>query len=107
MNLTNTTGFKLTNGLDLIAKVVGEDEAGFQLEDAFFLQTVKQQDGSINIEYVPITLLGKPTGKTHMGFDLKLPRLSVLFTFELNENIVDRFAQLTSPIDLSMAPSAR
>lgn len=105
MNSQNVFGFKLTNGLDLIAKLAGGDETGFHLEDAFFLQTVQQKDGSINVEYAPITVLAKPSGKNHMGFDFTLPRISVLFKFELNPGIVERYIQYVSPIDLSMAPS--
>lgn len=104
---TKVKGFKLTNGLDLIAKLEGETEKGFILEDAFFLQTVQQQDGSLNVEYTPITMLGKPAGKNHLGFDLTLPILSVLFQFDLNPGIVERYLQYTSPIDLSLAPSTR
>lgn len=102
---SNVQVFKLTNGLDLIAKLGDESEKGFTLTDAFFLQTVQQKDGSINVEYAPITMLGKPTGKSHLGFDFTLPRLSVLFQFELNPGIVSQYMQYTSPIDLSMAPS--
>lgn len=107
MNSQNVMGFKLTNGLDLIGKLESDDEKGFGLVDAFFLQTVQQQDGSINVEYAPITVLAKPSGKTHMGFDFTLPRISVLFKFELNPGIVERYIQYVSPIDLSLAPSVR
>lgn len=107
MNSLNVVGLKLTNGLELVAKVVGEDEKDFHLEDAFFLQTVQQQDGSINVEYAPLTILGEPTGKSHVGFDLKLPKHSVLFPFNLNVGIVERYLKYTSPIDLSMAPSVK
>ena len=100
-------GVKLTNGLELIAKKVGETDVGLVLEDAFFLQTVQQQDGSINVEYVPVTQLGKPSGKKHPGFDFTLPGTSVLFQFDLNEGIVERYLQYTSPLDLSLAPSVR
>jgi hypothetical protein len=107
MNSQNVMGFKLTNGLDLIAKLEESDENGFDLVDAFFLQTVRQQNGDINVEYSPITVLAKPSGKSHMGFDFTLPRNSVLFKYELNPGIVDSYMQYVSPIDLSMAPSVR
>lgn len=107
MNSQNVTGFKLTNGLDLIAKLEGEDEKGYHLVDAFFLQTAAQPDGSVNIEYAPVTVLAKPSGKSHMGFDFTLPSISVLFKFELNPGIVERYIQYTSVLDLSMAPSVR
>lgn len=107
MNSQTVMGFKLTNGLDLIAKLESDDDKGYKLVDAFFLQTVQQQDGSINVEYAPITVLAKPSGKNHMGFDFTLPRTSVLFSFELNPGIVERYIQYVSPIDLSLAPSVR
>lgn len=100
-------GFKLNNGLELIGKLAGETDKSYRIEDAFFLQTVKLQDGSFNIEYVPLTILGKPTGKTHLAFDIDLPLSSVLFPYEINPGIADRYAQLLSPIDLSMAPSVK
>ena len=107
MNSLNVVGLKLTNGLELIAKQTGEDDKTYHLEDAFFLQTVQQQDGSINVEYAPLTILGAPSGKSHVGFDVKLPLHSVLFAFELNPGIVERYLKYTSPIDLSMAPSVK
>lgn len=98
-------GFKLTNGLEVVAKLGSEDEKTINMIDAFFLQTVQTKDGSINVDYAPLTILGKPSGKTHMGFDVPMPRHSILFTFDLNPGIVEQYNQYTSPIDLSMAPS--
>jgi len=107
MNNLNVQGFKLTNGLELIAKLTGEDDTTLHLEDAFFLQTIQQQDGTINVEYTPLTILGAPTGKSHMGFDVSLPRPSILFPFNLNPGIVERYLKVVSPIDLSLAPSLK
>ena len=99
MNTDKTAicGFKLTNGLDLIAKIGGEDDKTIHLEDAFFLQVQTQQNGDLNVEYVPLTVLGRPTGKSHMGFDVNLPVNSVLFQFELNPGIVDKYLSYVEP----------
>ena len=102
MNNDNIQGLKLTNGLDLIGDVQGETEDGrLVIKEAFFLQTVQSApQGDINVEYLPLTLLGKPTGKNHQAFDVDLPKISILFQFELHPGIVDRYMQLVSPIIL-------
>ena len=103
----NIKGYKLTNNLDLIAKEIEVTDSVYKLEDAFFLRSQQQQDGTLNIEYIPLTVLGTPQGKTHMGFDVELPKLGVLFSFDLNPGIVERYLSYVSPIDLSMAPSVK
>lgn len=107
LNTTEVFGFKLTNGMDLIGKLTADTADGYTLEDSFFLQTVPKQDGSLDIQYVPVTVLAKPSGKSHMGFNFTLPRISVLFKYELNPGIVEGYTKYTSVIDLSFAPSAR
>lgn len=104
----NVKAYKLANGLDIIGKEVSSNSDGYEIEDAFFLQSsMSPEDGSINVEYTPMTVLGKPTGKNHMGFDISLPRISVIFSFELNPSIVERYLHYVSPIDLSQAPLTR
>lgn len=105
--MSEVFGFKLTNGMDLIGKTVAETPEGYTLEDSFFLQTVPKEDGTLDVQYVPVTILAKPSGKKHMGFNFTLPRISVLFKYELNPGIVDGYTKYTSVIDLSFAPSAR
>ncbi len=107
MNALNVIGFKLTNGLDLVAKLVSEDDKSFSLEDAYFLQPHQQQNGSFDVQFLPMTVLGKPQNKGHLGFDLTMPRVSVLFQYELNPGIVDMYLKSVSPIDLSLAPSVK
>ena len=107
MNKSNVTGFKLTNGAELVAKVVSEDDTGLVLEDAYFLHPVQKPDGLFDVQFAPVTLLGKPQNKNHMGFDFKIPRISVLFSYELNPGIVDMYLKAVSPIDLSFAPSLK
>ncbi len=106
--MTNSVkGYKLTNNLDLIAKEIDVTADSYKLGDAFFLRPVQHEDGTLNIEFIPLTLLGSQDGKMHMGFDVDMPRLSVLFSYDLNPSIVERYMGYVSPIDLSMAPSAR
>lgn len=100
--------YKLTNGLEIIGKEASVTDTMYKIEDAFFLHANhSEEDGSINVEYVPMTILGKPTGKTHMGFDVNLPATSVIFSYELNPGIVQRYQQYVSPIDLSQATTTR
>lgn len=103
--MSQIKGFKLSNGLEVVAKLDKEDEKTVYMLDAFFLQTVQNKEGGINVDYAPLTILGKPSGKTHMGFDVPMPRHSILFMFDLNPGIVEQYKQYTSPLDLSMAPS--
>lgn len=99
--------YKLSNGLDIIGKETKVTDEGYVIEDAFFLHAQHQENGTINVEYTPMTILGKPTGKNHMGFDITLPKVSVIFSYELNPGIVERYLQYVSPIDLSQAPSIK
>ncbi len=99
-------GFKLSNFADVIGKEVKVTDTHYHIEDAFFLRSSPQEDGSLIINYVPLTMLGSPEGnKNHMGFDVELPKNSVLFSFKLNEGIIQRYLSYVSPLDLSMAPS--
>ena len=104
---TNVRGFKLTSGSEVIGKLIEEKETGYVLEDAFFLQTVPKQDGTIDVQYVPLTILAKPTGKNHMGFDFELPRSLVVWNYEPVDGIVAQYSNYTSVLDLSAAPSVR
>ncbi|QDJ96532.1 hypothetical protein Xoosp13_346 [Xanthomonas phage Xoo-sp13] len=107
--MSNSTirGIKLTNGMEMIARLDAVNDQTYSLKDTFFLQTTSKQDGTFNVEYLPLTMLGMPTNKNHPGFDIELPRLSVLFLFDLNPGIVGQYEQYTSLIDLSHAPSTK
>lgn len=104
---SHVTGFKLTNGAELVAKVVSESDTTLSLEDAYFLHPVQKQDGTFDVQFAPVTMLGKPSNKNHMGFDFEIPRISVLFKYDLNPGIVETYLKAISPIDLSFAPSLK
>lgn len=107
MSNSNVIGVKLTNGLEIVAKLDTETDTVLNLVDAFFLQTKQSSDGSFNVDYVPLTILGAPTNKNHPGFDVALPRTTVLFTYQLNPALIEQYLTYTSVLDLSQAPSIK
>lgn len=104
---SQVTGFKLTNGGELICKIAGGNDTHHFVEDAYFLHPIQKNDGTFDVQFMPVTMLGKPQNKGHLGFDFELPKVSVLFPYELNPGIIDTYLKAISPIDLSMAPSVR
>lgn len=104
MSNKNVVAYKLTNGVEIIGTVVSEDDKTINLADAFFLQAYQGEGGSIKLDYAPLTTLGRPANKTHHGFDVAMPRASVLFPFEPHPGITDQYLKIVDDVGLILPP---
>ena len=94
-------GFKMINGVDLIAKLLGETATHFQLEDAMYYELVEIEEGKMDVRFAPLTFGAKiPVNQNHPAMKVDMPKASVMFQYEIRDEIASRLKQMISPIML-------
>lgn len=97
------TGFKLMNGSELIAELVEETDMHYVVENALFwdLVALDDQGKKYDVQFIPISAGAKPVpGSEHLAANIKLPKVAVLFPYDIRDEIVQRYRKLISPIVL-------
>lgn len=94
-------GFKMMNGVDLVAKLVGETDTHYLLEDAIYYELVQIAEGKMDVQFAPLTFGAKmPINQDHPAMKVDMPKISVLFPYEIRDEIAARLKQMVSPIVL-------
>ena len=96
------TGFKLLDGSELIAKLDGETDTHYQLDDALFWTPVEVAPEKYDIRFYPVSYGVKmKRGYEHGAVKMELPKIATLFSYEVREEIVAKYSSLISPIVLA------
>jgi hypothetical protein len=97
MNETVQT-FKLLNGMDIIGKVTQETDTHYALKDAVAVQIVPgQMQGQAQLGFAPVSPVAERTGR-HMGTNIDLPKVAVMFQFKSNEHVLSGYIEAVSGI---------
>jgi len=94
-------GFKMINGVDLVAKLLGETDTHYQLEDAMYYELFEISEGKMDVRFAPLTFGAKlPPDQNHPAMKVDMPKISIMFSYTIRSEIADRLKQLVSPIVL-------
>lgn len=97
----NIKGIKLMNGSELIGNIVSESDQFYEIENAIFWDLVQLEKGKYDVQFAPLTYGAKTApDATHQAINMSLPKMAVLFTYTLRDEIDMRYRQLVSPIIL-------
>ena len=99
--MDNVTGFKMMNGMEMIANLLGETTTHYQLENALYFELVELEPGKFDIQFAPLTFTAKvPTGTDHLAMNIDMPKSAVMFPYAIRDEIADRLHKIVSPIIL-------
>jgi hypothetical protein len=98
----NVTGFKLTNGHEIIAKISVESETGYTIEDALHIFAEPSAE-NLAVRFVPLTFFckNKPGSKENLfAVDFTLPKSQVLFKYTPRDDVQKAYYGTISTIVL-------
>lgn len=97
--MNNVKGFKMINGVDLIANILEETTTLYKLENAMYYELVKVDESKLDVQFAPLTYGAKlPVNQNHPAMQVELSKTSVLFSYEIRDEITERLRKIVSPI---------
>ena len=114
--MSEITGIHFINGMQVIARVVKEDEHYVHVEDMLSLQLMQRQDANgqpmvdENGQPIPFLYLSEEftpyTDIEKSGLTTKVPRSTIFFFFPPKEDILKGYKNRTSRIEIAPASLA-